>query len=159
LHAAPDIVFLGQPPNPVYQPLTFDNGTTYDSLHSYWAPSYSSSPSVMARLRWVLGDSPADDKVSVIRRRSGTTDSLPGSLRTAANPYTLIRDLGMSSKGVSSGYHGGSKNPDQKKVNKYLSELDELFPEENPSPVPPPNNKKKSEQKPNPRAPTPTTKT
>ena len=113
----------------------------------------------MARLRWVLGESHAVDKVSVIPRCSETTDSLPGSLRTAANPHTLIGDLGMSSKGMSSGYHGGSKNPDKKKVNKYLSELDDLFPEEKPSPAPPPNNKKNSEPEPNPPAPTPTAKT
>jgi hypothetical protein len=37
-------------------------------------------------------------------------------------------EIGMSSGGNRSGYHGGSKNPDQQKYRKFLDELDDLFP-------------------------------
>jgi hypothetical protein len=79
-----------------------------------------------------------------------------GFIQNHNRQIASLPKLGMSSSGKVPTYHGGSKNPDKKKIDDFLDELDASFPAENPSPPPPPpSNDSRSQQPPSPPVPPP----
>lgn len=59
----------------------------------------------------------------------------------------------MSSSGRTPTFHGANGNPDKDKLRRFLDELDDLFPPEDPSPPPPASNNTNSNKRTAPPAP------